>query len=103
LGLHVHAAGQNPAATENRTMAKRTANPEPTAAETYAARRADIARLLDVLDMELARHAEAAQASPRDWGFAGSLGKVRGDLIAAVGCLSNMDPAEVERFLDAAD
>jgi len=29
---------------------------EPTAAEAYAARRSDIARLLDVLDMELDRH-----------------------------------------------
>ncbi len=72
---------------------------EPTAAETYAARRADIARLLDVLDMELQKHDEGFKANPRDWGFAGSLGKVRSDLIATVGFLSNMDPGAVERFL----
>ena len=42
---------------------------EPTAAQTYAARRADIARLLDVLDMELQKHDEGFRANPRDWGF----------------------------------
>ena len=36
----------------------KTTNPEPTAAETYAARRNDIARLMDVLQMELDKHAE---------------------------------------------
>jgi hypothetical protein len=73
-----------------------------TAAATYAARRADIARLLDVLEMELQRHGEAAKADPRNWGHAGDLGKVRADLINTVGFLSNMDPAEMERFLEAA-
>jgi len=73
--------------------------PEPTAAEVYAARRNDIARLLDVLQMELDRHAEKAAAKPGDWGFAGSLGKIRSDLIDAVGFLSGMDPEQVEDFL----
>ena len=74
-----------------------------TAAETYAARRNDIARLLDVLDMELAKHDAGAKAAPADWGFAGSLAKVRGDLINAVAFLSNMDPEAVETFLDDAE
>ena len=39
-------------------MTKRTTKPEPTAAETYAARRNDIARLMDVLQMELDKHAD---------------------------------------------
>ena len=77
----------------------KTSKPEPTAAETYAARRNDIARLMDVLQMELDKHAEGAKADPRNWGFAGSLGKVRSDLIDLVGFLSNMDRADVERFL----
>lgn len=77
--------------------------PEPTAAETYAARQNDIARLMDVLQMELDKHAEGAKADPRNWGFAGSLGKVRSDLIDLVGFLSNMDREHVEAFLDDAE
>ena len=86
-------------------MNERTNNPkpDPTAAETYAARRSDIARLLDVLHMELDKHAEGAKADPRNWGFAGSLGKVRSDLIDLVGFLSNTDPEQVEAFLNDAE
>jgi hypothetical protein len=84
-------------------MTKRTTKPEPTAAETYAARRNDIARLMDVLQMELDKHAEGAKADPRNWGFAGSLGKVRSDLIDLVGFMSNMDPEHVEAFLADAE
>lgn len=81
----------------------KTTKPEPTAAETYAARRNDIARLMDVLQMELEKHADAAKADPRNWGFAGSLGKVRSDLIDLVGFLSNMDREHVEAFLNDAE
>ena len=87
-------------------MNKRTTKstkPEPTAAEAYAARRNDIARLMDVMQMELDKHAEGAKADPRNWGFAGSLGKVRSDLIDLVGFLSNMDPENVEAFLNDAE
>jgi len=80
-----------------------TRTPEPTAAQIYAARRSDIARLLDVLNMELDKHAENAKANPGDWGFAGSLGKVRNDLINTVAFMSNMDPEAVEAFLNDAD
>jgi hypothetical protein len=65
-------------------MTKRTpetTKPEPTAALTYSARRNDIARLLDVLDMELNRHDQVAKTHPSDLGFAGNLGNVRSDLI----------------------
>jgi len=81
----------------------KTTKPEPTAAETYAARRNDIARLMDVLQMELDKHAEGAKADPRNWGFAGSLGKVRSDLIDTVGFLSNMEREDMERFLNDAE
>ena len=70
-----------------------------TAADAYAAHRADIARLLDVLGMELDKHVQAAKADPADWGRAGDLAKVRGDLIGAVAFLAGMDPANVEAFL----
>ena len=81
----------------------KTTKTEPTAAQTYAARQNDIARLMDVLQMELDKHAEGAKADPRNWGFAGSLGKVRSDLIDLVGFLSNMDPEHVVTFLNDAE
>ena len=77
--------------------------PERTAAETYAAHRSDIARLLDVLGMELDRHADCARADPRHWGLVGDLAKVRTDLVEAVRYLSGMETAEVERFLSDAE
>jgi hypothetical protein len=80
-------------------MTKRNPKTEPTAAETYAARRSDIARLLDVLEMELDKHAEGANADPRNWGFAGSIGKVRSDLIDLVGFISGIERERIEEFL----
>ena len=85
-------------------MTKRTTKkPEPTAPEAYAQRRNDIARLLDVLDMELTKHAEGAKADPANWGRVGDLGHVRGDLINLVAFLSGMETEEVERFLNDAE
>ena len=83
----------------NRTPAPQ----QPTAAETYATRRNDIARLMDVLQMELDKHAEAAKADPRNWGRTGDLGKVRSDLIDLVGVRSGMDREHVEAFLHDAE
>jgi len=83
----------------NRTLAPQ----QPTAAETYAARRNDIARLMDFLQMELDKHAEAAKADPRNWGRTGDLGKVRSDLIDLVGFMSGMDREHVEAFLNDAE
>ena len=84
-------------------MSNAPRKPEPTAAETFAKNAADIARLMDVLQMELDRHAKDAAAKPGDWGFAGSLGKVRSDLINTVGFMSNQDPEQVEAFLNDAE
>jgi hypothetical protein len=84
-------------------MTKRTTKPEPTAAETYAARQNDIARLMDVLQMELDKHAEAAKSDARNWGRTGDLGKVRSDLIDLVGFMSGMDREHVEAFLNDAE
>lgn len=74
-----------------------------TAAETYAAKHVDIARLIDVLQMELAKDAERAAAAPNDWGFPGNLGRVRRDLIDTIAFLSQMDATEIEAFLDEKD
>ena len=76
---------------------------EPTASETYAARRNDIARLMDVLEMELDKHAEAAKADPRNWGRTGDLGKVRSDLIDLVSFISGMERERIEEFLRDAE
>lgn len=67
--------------------------------ETYQARANDIARLIDVLQMELDKHAAAAKAEPKCWGKAGDLGKVRSDLIDLVGFMSGMDRDDIEGFL----
>jgi hypothetical protein len=77
--------------------------PEPTAAETYSARRSDIARLLDVLGMELDKHGDRAKADPKNWGLPGDLGKVRSDLMDTVAFISGMDREDVERFLSDAE
>jgi len=82
---------------------RKTTKPEPTAAETYAARRSDIARLMDVLQMELDKHDAEQKADPKNWGITGNLGKVRSDLIELVGFMSNMDPEHVEAFLNDAE
>ncbi len=77
--------------------------PKPTAPESYAAERGRIARLLDVLEMELDKHGARAKADPSHWGLVGDLAKVRDDLVEAVCYLSGMERADVERFLiDAA-
>jgi hypothetical protein len=77
--------------------------PQPTATETCNARRSQIARLLDVIQMELDKHTEKQKADPKNWGYAGNLAKVRSDLIDVVGFLSNMEREEVEAFLDDAE
>ncbi|GMV70186.1 MAG: hypothetical protein DYG93_07750 [Leptolyngbya sp. PLA2] len=79
-----------------------TTNPEPTAAEAYAARSRDIARLIDVLQMELEAHAKRAAVADRNWGYPGDLGKVRRDLIDLAAFMSGKTTEEVEAFLDDA-
>ena len=72
------------------------------AVETYAARSNDIARLIDVLEMALAKHHERANAAPNNWGFPGNLGKVRSDLIDTIAFISGMGRDAIEAFLDDA-
>jgi len=81
----------------------KTRKPEPTAAETYAARRGDIARLMDVIAMELDKHDEKARTEPTNWGLPGDLGKVRGDLIDVVGFMSGLERERIEEFLRDAE
>jgi hypothetical protein len=69
------------------------------ARDAYQARSNDIARLIDVLQMELDKHADAAKANAKGWGKVGDLGKVRSDLIDLVGFMSGIDREAVEGFL----
>ena len=84
-------------------MTKKTSQPRQTATDAYAAARNDIARLLDVLDMELAKHAERAKADAKNWGLAGDLQKVRSDLIDTTAFISGMERDAVEGFLADAE
>ena len=80
-------------------MPRPSKTPEPTAAQVYAARRADIDRLVKALTSNLRDHARDHRSRPTDWGLAGDLGKVREDLINLVGFMTEMDPEEVEATL----
>jgi hypothetical protein len=74
-------------------------NDTTNARDAYQSHAHDIARLIDVLQMELDKHAEAAKADSRCWGKVGDLGKVRSDLIELVGFMSRMDRQAIEGFL----
>lgn len=76
-----------------------TNEPKRTAAETYAARRADIARLVDVLEMELEKYDQRAAAEPLRWDYPGTLDYVRTTLIDLVEGLSGMERQRIEEFL----
>lgn len=84
---------------------RKTTKTKATAAETYAKRRSDIARLLDVLQMELDRHAEETKDDPKNWGRAADLDLVRHNLIDIVAFISGaeMEREDVERFLAEAE
>ena len=73
--------------------------PETNARDAYQARQNDIARLIDVLQMELDKHADAAKADAKCWGKVGDLGKVRSDLIDLVAFMSSVDREQIEAFL----
>ena len=67
------------------------------AADAYEAN--DIARLIDLLQMELDKHATAAKADAKNWGRVGDLGEVGRKLVETVSFLSGMDTTNIETFL----
>ena len=69
------------------------------ARDAYQAHANDIARLIDVLQMELEKHADAAKTDAKNWGKVGDLGKIRSDLIEMVEFMSGMDRQTIENFL----
>ena len=68
----IMAESKNNAGVKNRA--------EETAAECYAARQQDIGVLLDLIAEELRIHANSAAKGPKNWGFAGDLGRIRENL-----------------------
>ena len=76
-----------------------TPHTNPTAQDEYQARAKDITTLIGLLQNELATHAQASQANPKNYGYSGDLGKVRNDLIELVGFLSNTDREKIEQYL----
>lgn len=77
--------------------------PQATPAETFAKRDGDIARLIDVLGMEMDKRREQAKANPTSWHGVGDLDKVRADLVDLVAFVSGMEPDAVREFLDDAN
>ena len=72
------------------------------AAAQYTARRADIARLLDILAGEIDSKDAEVKASGATWGKVGDLDKVRSELVDLVAFMSNMDAdAVVDALADA--
>jgi hypothetical protein len=70
-----------------------------TSADAYYAKANDIARLIDVLQMELRKHQEDKFALRRGWGLVEDLDKVRQDLIQTVSFISGIEPEQIEEFL----
>jgi hypothetical protein len=87
------------AGKDETKMKNENANTKPSAIETYRQRREDVARLLDILDMELTKLGERARAAPKDWGFAGSMDHVRSTLIGLVEGLSGIERSYIEETL----
>ncbi len=74
-----------------------------TASQAYAKRRSDIARLIDVLQMELDAHAKRAALADTHWGYPGDLGRIREGLIELVMSMSGMERERIDDFLAEAE
>lgn len=73
--------------------------PQKTAIQTYDERATDVAAMLDWLGQELIANRERAEADPRNWGYAGSMGYVRERLREVLAFISPMDEDEIEEAL----
>lgn len=74
-----------------------------TASQAYAKRRSEIARLIDVLQMELDAHAKRAALAEKHWGYPGDLSRIREGMIELVMSMSGMERERIEDFLTEAD
>lgn len=69
------------------------------AIESYRSMRDDVARLLDVLTMELESRSADAEADPTNWCHLGDMTRVRTQMIDAIQSMSGMTESEVLDFL----
>lgn len=74
---------------------KSTAN----AARVYAQRTADVRRLIGILQGQMDRHADAAKADEKNWGFVGDIGYLREKLVEMTCFMGQMDPSQIEALL----
>lgn len=74
-----------------------------TAAERYAARLIEVAKLITMLQESIAAHNKAAAADPKDWGAAGDLDLVRSNLLDTVAFISGSEREDVESLLAKED
>ncbi len=72
---------------------------EKTAAQAYNEYRNDIARLIDVLEMELQKYDAKFEADRGRWDRVGSLGHARGRIMEAVQAVSGIEIEQIEEFL----
>ena len=72
---------------------------KPAAIESYRRRREDVARLLDILDQELAKHAGLAESAPGDWRYPGTMDFIRSSLLGIVEGLSGIERDRIEETL----
>lgn len=67
----------HPANHEETKMKNIDRRMNQTAAEMYAERQKDIGALMDLIGQEMKAHAEKAAKDPKNWGYAGDLGRIR--------------------------
>jgi hypothetical protein len=70
-----------------------------TTRELYDERSADIARVMDWIELELDKHKANAKANPADWGYPGDLGHVLEKLIQTLAFLSNRETEDIDNLL----
>jgi len=86
--------------TETTTMTDESAkDTQPTPLGVMNLQKAEIARLIDVLQMEVDRLATRLEADPDNWALTGNVSIIRHDLIGVVAFASNLDRKDVVRFL----
>ena len=81
------------------SMQRATKTTRQTAAETYAARHAECAALLERITSRLEQHKASQAQEPANWGYAGDLGRVTEELayvLADLGDRSAVDAKGLE-------
>lgn len=73
------------------------------AKEQALAKLSDLARLADVLEMEIERWTAEVKDEPADWGHVGTLAEARVKLVEVIAAVSGMETSDIEEFLADAE